>query len=900
MNIVLQYESSALAAPQSFRDNMQLAANMLDAAIYNNITVTILVGYGDYNNGTITGLTNVADGGSLRGVNVSYTALRAALASHESSSVDVTFVNSLPISSSIDGRSSLSVPSAVAEALGLMAVPSSSVLDGAVGMGTQIAADHQISADLHELTHAIGRAGGTLNLLRFTQPGVNLFGQTLPAPPSYFSIDGGYTKLADFGQTSDSWDFLNTGVQGTSDPFNESGNSTTIQGLTPLDIELLDALGFDVTGVVATLSVQGDPNAIHGQQIALSSLVTIGDPNNYGFQKLELWQSLGGPAGDYFSVNGAIQAAGTEIDLASGNIANTAFVIGNNNGTDRLWARILQNNGTLTDWQQFTIGRMPPGLNVYNFTATSRNQAIPLSSLEYVWDPNALSYQKLELWESAGDVAGDQFVVNGAPQGIGQEIDLSPSDISHTTFNVGALGGTDRLWMRLLQNDGTLSSWQQLTVTSPLDNPPVITAADRSVGRNQNIAANTLFSVSDADNDPITAYQFWDSTADPTSGHWVVGGLAQPAQQAINVTPAQLSSATFQTISGSDHVWVRANDGITWGNWTGFYINAPVDNAPVVSATNYNASHGQNIAATSLFSVSDADNDPITAYQLWDSVGGTGHWIVGGTAQPAGQAIDVTPAQLAGATFQSGSGSDHLWVRANDGIEWGAWQDFFVNAPVDNLPVVSATNYNASHGQNIAASSLFSVSDADSDAITAYQFWDSTADAASGHWVVGNVAQSAGQAIDVTPAQLAGATFQSGSGFDHLWVRANDGIEWGVWQDFFVNAPVDQAPVVSGSDTGLTFSTGATVSSLFQVTDAENDTIKTYQLWDSTNPGSSGHFLLSGAVQPTGQGILVDASLLGQASFVASSTAATDRIWERAFDGMLWSGWTAINVTSHA
>lgn len=40
LNLVLSYESSALAAPQSFRDGMQLAANTLDSLIADN-TVTI-------------------------------------------------------------------------------------------------------------------------------------------------------------------------------------------------------------------------------------------------------------------------------------------------------------------------------------------------------------------------------------------------------------------------------------------------------------------------------------------------------------------------------------------------------------------------------------------------------------------------------------------------------------------------------------------------------------------------------------------------------------------------------------------------------------------------------------------------------------------------------------------
>jgi Ca2+-binding RTX toxin-like protein len=51
---------------------------------------------------------------------------------------------------------------------------------------------------------------------------------------------------------------------------------------------------------------------------------------------------------------------------------------------------------------------------------------------------------------------------------------------------------------------------------------------------------------------------------------------------------------------------------------------------------------------------------------------------VNGLSQAAGMAIDMTAAQLASTTFQSGSGSDLLWARAFDGNDWGAWTSFTV------------------------------------------------------------------------------------------------------------------------------------------------------------------------------------------------------------------------------
>ena len=65
-------------------------------------------------------------------------------------------------------------------------------------------------------------------------------------------------------------------------------------------------------------------------------------------------------------------------------------------------------------------------------------------------------------------------------------------------------------------------------------------------------------------------------------------------------------------------------------------------------------------------------------------------------------------------------------MRAFDGIEWGSWKEFHVNMAANRTAVATASDFTATHNQNIAASSLFSTNDADGDTITKYQFWDST------------------------------------------------------------------------------------------------------------------------------------------------------------------------------
>ena len=155
-----------------------------------------------------------------------------------------------------------------------------------------------------------------------------------------------------------------------------------------------------------------------------------------------------------------------------------------------------------------------------------------------------------------------------------------------------------------------------------------------------------------------------------------------------------------------------------------------LDTPPVVTVTNPNikASAGQILAASSLFTASDPDGDAITQYDFWDTGGGGGHFLVNGVTQPTNGDIYVTASQLAQTTYQSGAGTDTLWVRANDGSQWSAWSPSFTvsTAKVDTPPVVTVTNPNitASAGQILAASSLFTASDPDGDAITQYDFWD--------------------------------------------------------------------------------------------------------------------------------------------------------------------------------
>jgi hypothetical protein len=311
----------------------------------------------------------------------------------------------------------------------------------------------------------------------------------------------------------------------------------------------------------------------------------------------------------------------------------------------------------------------------------------------------------------------------------------------------------------------------------------------------------------------------------------------------------------------------------------------------LVTVSNVSATHGQVFAASSLFTASDLDGDPITQYDFWDTGTGGGHFVLNNQALNANQNNYVSAAQLAQTTYQSGSGPDTVWVRVSDGTQWSPWsQSFTVTGPVDTGPTVTPANPNisATHNQSFAASSLFAASDPFGDPITQYDFWDTGT--GGGHFVLNNQALNANQNNYVSAAQLAQATYQSGSGADTLWVRVSDGHEWSAWSpSFTMTAPIDTGPVVDSVSNIKTMAGQIfAASNLFTASDPFGDAITQYDFWNTGMGG--GHFIDNGQALGANQDDIISAAQLAQTTYQAGS--GTDTLWVRVNEGGQWSAWS--------
>lgn len=231
--------------PTSFQSSIQQAASILASTLYDKITVNLNIHY----SGSGGGASANGDGNVIEPLSTVTNALKA------NASPGDTVFNGLPTGSSVQGQSSVMVWNAEAKALGLINPNDTTTVDGHATFSTDIDPSAIVGVALHELTHAMGRVPelygsppDIFELFRFTQAGDRLFEPYFPgfsAPAAYFSLDGGNTKIADYGEDSDPSDFLNTGVQGPNDPFNEFYDpGSTLQSLTAVDKTQLDVLGF--------------------------------------------------------------------------------------------------------------------------------------------------------------------------------------------------------------------------------------------------------------------------------------------------------------------------------------------------------------------------------------------------------------------------------------------------------------------------------------------------------------------------------------------------------------------------------------------------------------------------------------------------------------------------------
>jgi hypothetical protein len=232
------------------------------AALASPVTVNIKVSWGKVANSVLSSTALGASIDQLVGYKT-YAQVAALLNAAATTTSDLTAAAALPASMPAAGNQYV-IPRALAKALGVIPATSTTI-DGYIGFGSGVAFTFNDTNGVaagtydfatitsHELSEVLGRVTGLytaapafatpLDVFRYSAPGVTSFSYSAPA---YASIDGGVTSLGWFNNSpygGDRGDWLT--IPGISDSQAAFLPTATLYQLSPADLRLLDALGWN-------------------------------------------------------------------------------------------------------------------------------------------------------------------------------------------------------------------------------------------------------------------------------------------------------------------------------------------------------------------------------------------------------------------------------------------------------------------------------------------------------------------------------------------------------------------------------------------------------------------------------------------------------------------------------
>ncbi|GIQ72335.1 hypothetical protein [Bradyrhizobium sp. RD5-C2] len=654
----------------------------------------------------------------------------------------------------------------------------------------------------------------------------------------------------------------------------------------------------------------GSHSLLYNQWQKMQPWLTYFDADGNPAQSFQFFDSgTSATSGYFWTPSNSHWDAGTVIDVAASDLSDVWVRAGSVGGSEALWARASDG----TDWSNWTaftfttIPNTPPVATINDQQLHTNTWAQVTNWLNYS-DANSDAATKYQFWDSGTAATSAYFwTPTNSHWAANTTIDVSAADLANVWVQGGSTTGSETMWVRAF--DGTdWSNWDTFTLTST-NTAPVVTSGDHSVHMGQWATVGNWLTTSDADNDTITKYQFWDSGTAATSAYfWTPTNSHWDANTVIDVSAADLANVWIQggSATGSETMWVRGFDGTTWSNWDTFTLTSTVNTPPVATINDQSVHVNQWVKPEAWLSTSDAEGDTITKYQFWD--GGTGatsayFWTPTNAHWAASTPIDVSASDLDNLWLQGGStpGSETMYVRAFDGTAWGNWDPFIVTS-TNTAPTVTISDHSLNAAQWAQLVNWTTASDADGDAITKYQFWDGGSAANSAYfWTPANSHWAASTPIDVASSDLANIWVQGGTagGSETMYVRAFDGTAWSNWDSFILTSLPNHAPVASISDQTLHVNEWSQVSNLLSYSDVDANPATEYQFFDGGNTADSGYFWTS-ANSHWAASTIIDVSAAAVDDVWVRGGAATgaEPMYVRAFDGIDWGSWHAFVLTT--
>ncbi len=330
--------------------------------------------------------------------------------------------------------------------------------------------------------------------------------------------------------------------------------------------------------------------------------------------------------------NGAAIAQGGSVDVPAAQLASLTVKGGSLKGTDTL--RVQVSDGNL--WsvaQNITLTTDTPPVVTPATISFGNSQTVALSSIFGVTDADGDPIAQYQVSDTT--LGGARLLLNGVAQAENTLFTINAANLSQWQIATAAQAHNVNQF-QLSAYDGV--SWSVpvgIGVASGNSAPVVAVTGSMAVkpGNFLNLTAlNLPITSTDADGDAIASYRFTDVGSGSTSSQLWLSGSGYVAQGGtITLSASQLANLWVQggAVNGIDTLQVQVSDGFDWSTPQSITVaTRAVNNLPVVSAATTTFGVNQTVLASSIFSVSDADGDPITSTRL-----PTPTWVCSSAAQ---------------------------------------------------------------------------------------------------------------------------------------------------------------------------------------------------------------------------------------------------------------------------
>jgi hypothetical protein len=699
VQIDLSFDSSVDAAPAALVTTAEAAAAYLDTLISTSLTLTIDVGYGE-----VAGLPVGSLGESEQfGVrSYSYQAIRAAMQTRTATPAEIAAAASLPAADPTGGGD-FELSSAEAEALGLSPGPATGQAVGAIGLSSADAMTYSSSGGaargtydafgviLHELTEVLGRTADVgiyegagvyslLDLFRYSAPGV----RDLSPGAASFSPDG-RTLTAQFNNSAvngdDAGDWAASMVD---DSFDASSNEGVANTLSPVDLTVMDVLGYSPVGAVGIAGTTANQATTDSKAVSPFASVTLSDslPGESEAVTVSLSSAANGTlrnlgGGSYDATRGVYTVSGTVAAVAAavegliftptthqvppGQIVTTRFTITETDAAGH-------SSSDTTTTVVATAAATPPlvvntaggGSYVYAWFAaatvretvtgysgsngTGVTTAVILdrtdgSSMVYVYNPTSTVTQTMQDWSATDSTSG-------APAGT---LLADLVDNADGTSDVYAYNPTSTVTRTMTQwsaanPDGSAAGTEAAAVVNSTDGTTLVYTYNPAAGVAQ---ATTIWSATDPANGAAEGIET-AAVIDNTDGSAIVYALTVVGTVTETATfYAAYDRATGAPIGGATSVTVDYRNGqssITTSAGATMYYSGPDGTGTKISAIT-----GATEASRAATSATTGDTIVVTGMGQMIDPG-----AVGATIQFLSGAADDT------VVLQAGRGADTI------------------------------------------------------------------------------------------------------------------------------------------------------------------------------------------------------------------------------------------------